>query len=115
MHIKERIEGNVAILTFHGPLHSEPDAILLRETVGRYIEKNIIHVVLDMGELKYLNSWGLGLLAALLSMLRKAGGDLRLARMLGNVQNLFIVTQLTKVFKSYDDVQSAVESFTLPK
>jgi anti-anti-sigma factor len=46
-----------------------------------------------MGNLTYINSWGLGLLVALLSMIRKKGGDVRLARVLGNIHNLFIVTQ----------------------
>lgn len=112
MQIKEKIENNIVILTLQGSLQSEPDAILLRETVNRCVEKGFIRVIFDLGNLNYLNSWGLGLLVALLSMIRRVGGDIRLVSIKGNVRNLFIVTQLTKVFESYDDAQSALTSFT---
>ena len=69
MHLKERIENNIAIITLDGTLQNEPDAILLREAVHRYMGNNTIQVIFDLGNLTYINSWGLGLLVALLSMI----------------------------------------------
>jgi putative N-acetylmannosamine-6-phosphate epimerase len=39
MHLKERIENNIAIIALDGTLQNEPDAILLRETLHRFMEK----------------------------------------------------------------------------
>ena len=111
MEIKERIEDAVVILVLSGTLHSETDAMHLRENMYALLEKGQFHVVFDLADLRYINSWGLGLLVALLSMMRKAGGDLRLANLGENVHNLFIVTQLSKVFRTYEQVSEAVKSF----
>src|SRR5882762_738499 len=101
MVIKERTEGAVVIFELSGTLHSETDAMLLRAKMYSCVDKHGTRIVLDLADLHYINSWGLGLLVAILSMVRKAGGDLRLARLGEHVHNLFIVTQLSKVFETY--------------
>ena len=111
MQIKERIENQIAILTLTGPLLCEPDTMKLRERVYKLIEEKIVRLVIDLEGLTYINSCGLGLLIAIYTSLRKVGGDVRLVQIGDNVQNLFAITQLTKVFSTFRSVEDAVASF----
>ena len=111
MELKERMEGNIAVLSLSGTLHSEIDATVLREKMYTYVNDGKSNIVFDLTGLTYINSWGLGLLVALLNMVRRAGGDLRLSRLGENIHNLFIVTQLSKVFRIFEDANSAIKSF----
>jgi anti-sigma B factor antagonist len=112
VEIKEHTDRDVVIVELRGTLHSEADANLLRDRIYGIVGKGQKFLVFDLVQLTYINSWGLGLLIALLNMVRKKGGDLRLARLGGQVHNLFIVTQLSKAFRTYESVPDAVKSFT---
>lgn len=111
MELKEKIEDGIAVISLTGSLHSETDALQLRETMNALVQKRHVNVILDISRLTYINSWGLGLLVALLAMLRRSGGDLRLAELGPKIHNLFIVTQLTKVFQTYATIDLALRSY----
>lgn len=111
MTIKETIEGNVAILTFKGNLLGEPETTNVREKIRELVAKNIKNIVIDLGGVEFINSSGLGTLIAALTTVRNAQGNLRLARINEKVRNLFVITQLVKVFDSYDTIDEALKSF----
>ena len=111
MQIKEKIENNVAVLTFKGDLLGEPDTTTIREKIRSLINDEIKHVVIDLGGVNYMNSSGLGTLISSLTTMRNAGGNLLLARVGEKVQNLFIITQLVKVFDTYESVDRALASY----
>ncbi len=111
MQIKEKIVGDVAVLKFKGSLMGEPDTSRIRQKIHSLVNDEILKVVIDMGGVKWINSAGLGSLIACLTTLRNAGGDLRLASVVDKVESLFMITQLVKVFKSYETVDRAIASF----
>jgi anti-sigma B factor antagonist len=111
MQIKEKIENNVAVLTFKGDLLGEPDTTTVREKIRSLVADEVKHVIVDLGGVNYMNSSGLGTLISSLTTMKNAGGDLRLARIGDKVQNLFIITQLVKVFDTYETVERALASF----
>ncbi|HZY10136.1 MAG TPA: STAS domain-containing protein [Bacteroidota bacterium] len=115
MQIKEKIDNGVAILTFKGDLLGEPDTSIVRDKIRSLIEDKIKQVVIDLSGVNYLNSSGLGSLIAALTTMRNSGGDLRLARVGEKVQNLFVITQLVKVFDTYETVDRAVTSYQSKK
>lgn len=115
MQIKEKVDNGVAILTFKGDLLGEPDTSIVRDKIRSLIEDKIKHVVIDLGGVNYLNSSGLGSLIAALTTMRNSGGELRLARVGEKVQNLFVITQLVKVFDTYETVDRAVTSYQSKK
>ena len=115
MQIKEKIENNVAVLSFKGDLLGEPDTTSIRDKIHSLVSDQIKQVVLDLGGVNYMNSSGLGTLIAALTTVRNSGGDLRLARVEGKVQNLFVMTQLVKVFDTYETVDRALSSFKTKK
>src|SRR5690625_4227642 len=69
------------------------------------------NVVVDLSKVKFMNSSGLGMLISGLTTMRNAGGDLRLANVAHRIQSLLVVTRLITVFKNYDSVDEAVESY----
>ncbi|TAK50994.1 MAG: anti-sigma factor antagonist [Bacteroidetes bacterium] len=115
MAIKEKIEGDIAILTLKGDLVGDPETTELKEKVGSLISDEIRKVIIDLGKVRYVNSTGLGTLISTLGKTRDAGGKLALARVGDNVQNLFVITQLVKVFDTYETVDRAIAGLKTKK
>lgn len=105
------MENEVAVITLKGDLLGEPDTTAIRDKIHSLVNDEVKHVVVDLGGVNYMNSSGLGTLISALTTMRGAGGDLRLARVEGKVQNLFMMTQLIKVFDTYETVDRALVSF----
>ncbi len=114
MAIKEKIDGDIALLTLKGDLVGDPETTELKDKVSSLISDNIMKIVIDLGKVKYINSTGLGTLISLLGKTRDAGAKLALARIGENVQNLFVMTKLVKVFETFETVDRAV-AYLQPK
>jgi anti-sigma B factor antagonist len=82
----------------------------LREVVKSLISQGS-RVVLNLGEVNYIDSGGLGTLVALYTSARSAGGAIKLARLTRRVDDLLQVTKLLTVFEVYETEEEAVESF----
>jgi anti-sigma B factor antagonist len=115
MQMKEKMEGSVAILTFKGDLLGEPDTTNIREKIHSLVNDDVKKVIIDLGGVNYMNSSGLGTLISAHTTMKNAGGELRLARVEGKVQNLFVMTQLVKVFETFETVDRALASFNAAK
>ena len=111
MQMKEKVENDVVILTLKGDILGEPDTSSIMDKIHSLVNDDVKHVVIDLGGVNFMNSSGLGTLIAALTAMRNGGGDLRLARVGGKVQNLFVMTQLVKVFDTYETVERALLSF----
>ena len=111
MQIKEKIDNNVAVLTFKGDLLGEPDTSNVRNKIHSLVTDNVKKIVIDLGGVNYMNSSGIGTLISCLTTMRNGGGELRLANVGGKVQNLFVITQLVKVFDTYETVERALANF----
>jgi len=72
-----------------------------------------VNVVLDMGQLQYMNSTGLNILISMLTRTRQGGGETLISGMSTGVKQLFTVTKLDTVFTIKDTVEEALA--TLPK
>ncbi|MBI5022214.1 MAG: STAS domain-containing protein [Ignavibacteriales bacterium] len=112
MVIKEKMENDIAILNLKGDLLGEPDTTTLRDKIHSLVGDEVKKVVIDLGGVNYMNSSGLGTLISTLTTMRNAEGELKLARVGKKVQNLFIITQLVKVFDTYETVDRATASFS---
>jgi anti-sigma B factor antagonist len=111
MNIKEKMHGDVAVVALKGNLMGEPDTTEVREKIYGLLQDDVKKVVLDLGKVKWINSSGLGSLIAAMTSVKNKGGDLRLANVTEKVESVFMITQLIKVFKTYETVDRAVASF----
>jgi len=107
MKIKEKIESHVAVLTLSGKMMGGPETTALHDHIRGLINDGIIKVVIDLGEVKWMNSSGMGVLMACMTTLSNANGKLVLARVSEKVNSLLIITQLIKVFDTFETVERA--------
>jgi len=112
MGIKEKIVGDVAVLSLSGKLMGGDETKEIHEHVKGLIADEVTKVVFDLSKVKWLNSLGIGSLMASYSSLLNAGGDLRFSGVTKKVNNLFMITQLVSLFKDYNTVEEAVASFS---
>jgi anti-sigma B factor antagonist len=111
MRIKEKISGNVAIVTLKGKLMGEPETDELRDKINSLVNEGMLNVVLDMKGVNWISSLGLGTLIAVLTSIRTKNGDIRIANITDNVESLLAITKVAKVFKTFESVDRAVASF----
>ncbi len=111
MQMKEEKIGDVVVISLKGNLMGDPETSELREKIYSCIGRDDVKIVLDLSKIKWMNSSGLGALISSLTSVKNKGGEIRLANITEKVQSLFMITQLVRVFKSYDSVEEAVNSF----
>ena len=112
MTIKEKKSGNVTVLSLKGDLMGEPETGKLREHLYGLLNAGSLNIVVDLAGVRYVSSTGLGTLISCLTSTKSKGGDMRLARVTEKVESLFVITQLVKVFKEYETVERAVQSYS---
>lgn len=102
---------NCVVIEFKGNVMGGPDTVSLNEKLHDLIESGKTNVVVDLALVKFMNSSGLGMLIGALTTMRKAGGDLRIANASDKIESLLIVTKLITVFKHFQSLDEAVNSF----
>ena len=111
MKIKEKIDGNVAILNLSGKMMGGPETIALHDHIRGLIKDGILKVVIDLGGVKWINSSGLGVIMAAMTTLKNSNGFMKLACVADKVESLLLITQLMRIFETYETVERAVASF----
>lgn len=109
MEIQENKYQDAFLLTLVGDFLSEVDQAAIQEKVRSIVALGCKHVILDLDQVHYMNSCGLGSLVAILTTMRKASGDLMLIRVNANVLGLLTLTRLTKIFKLCQTLPEALE------
>lgn len=102
---------NAVVLQLKGNVMGGPDGAKLHDQLHEMKEAGKKNIVVDLSKVKFMNSSGLGMLISGMTTMRNAGGDLRLARVADRIQSLLVITKLITVFKHYDSVDEAVDSF----
>lgn len=101
-------ERNCKVFHLKGRLMDQQQADRLMDTLDSELKGDHKTVVLDMGELQYMNSTGLNILINVLTRTRNAGGDTLIAAVSNSVRQLFVVTKLDTVFTITSTVDEAV-------
>jgi anti-sigma B factor antagonist len=111
MKFKTKDVNNVTVIELKGNVMGGPDATMLNEELHKLIEAGKVRVVIDLGDVKFMNSSGLGMLIGGLTTMRNAGGDLKIARASDKIESLLMVTKLITVFDHHETVEKAVSAF----
>ena len=104
------VEG-ITVLDCFGRIVFGDECADLRESVKKLIEKSP-NIVLNLRDVSYIDSGGLGTLVGLYTSARNAGGSIKLAGLNHRVLDLLQVTKLLTVFDTYPDETQAAKSFT---
>jgi anti-sigma B factor antagonist len=102
---------NAVVITLKGNVMGGPDGAKLHDTLHELRENGKKNVIVDLSKVKFMNSSGLGMLISGMTTMRNAGGDLRLANVADRIQSLLIITKLITVFKHFDSIEEAVQSY----
>jgi len=105
-HTKE----GILIVDCTGRIVFGDESSLLRETVKKAVSENN-RIVLNLGDVSYIDSGGLGTLVALRTSAQNAGGTIKLTNLTKRVGDLLQVTKLLTVFDVYNSEAEAIESF----
>jgi anti-sigma B factor antagonist len=107
---KRTVDGILAI-ECSGRIVFGEETSLLRDEVKKAIADNIKRIVLNLGQVNYIDSGGLGTLVALHTTAHNAGASVKLANLTKRVGDLLQVTKLLTVFDVYNSEYEALESF----
>lgn len=111
MKLKHHEQNDVIIIEMKGNVLGGPDASILNDQLHQCIDEGKKKIVVDLGEVTFINSSGLGMLIGGLTTMKNSGGNLKLARPNERVQGLLAITKLITVFECFDTIDGAVQSF----
>ncbi|HUB83388.1 MAG TPA: STAS domain-containing protein [Bryobacteraceae bacterium] len=109
IHRKER-EG-VTLLELKGRITVGPEATALREAVAAAVADSIRQLVLNLAQVDFIDSTGLGAVVMCSTTMRKAGGTVKLLNLNRRNIELLVMTKLATVFEIFNDETDAVSSF----
>jgi anti-sigma B factor antagonist len=113
MHLKitERQIGTVTVLDLAGQLTIDQDAERLKDKINSLILQQRTEVVLNLADVPYIDSGGLGQLAACYSSLMKMSGGLKLLHVNKKNHDLLSITRLVTLFDTFESEAAAVQGF----
>lgn len=111
MKLSVRKTDSVAILDVSGKLMGGPDADVFKEAIRNLLDEGYKNVVINMSQVPFINSTGLGILISAYTTLRKEDGILKLTNVTERIDSLLMITKLGTIFETYSSEDKAVESF----
>ena len=111
MQISERKVGGITIIDVSGRFAAGDGAGRLKDKVTSLVFQGEKQIILNVGNLSYVDSMGLGEMVASHLTASKAGSTLKLANIGKRLQDLLVMTKLLAVFESHDSEDEAVASF----
>jgi anti-sigma B factor antagonist len=105
-----QIDG-VSIVDLSGRITLGEGSTMLRDIVRDMIAKGNKNILLNLGDVTYIDSSGIGELVSAFTTVRNGGGELKLLNLTKKVHDLLQITKLYTVFDIKDDETSAIQSF----
>lgn len=111
MNVICRRVDSVVVVDLGGRITLGEGSTLLRDTIRDLLEQNETHILLNLAEVTYIDSSGLGELVSGFSAVRARGGELKLLHLTRKVHDLLQITKLYTVFDVQEDEAGAIASF----
>lgn len=111
MQAATRQIGNIAVIDISGRITHGEANVRLRELVHDLLGKDKKKILLNLGEVHYVDSSGMGELVRVYTTIRNQGGEVRLVNLSGRVRGLLQMTRLNAVFRIERDEAAAIASF----
>ena len=108
MKINTRTVGDVKVLDCNGKITIGDGTMVVRKAVNQLLEGGAKKIVLNLGDVDYIDSSGIGELVSTFVSVSNHGGELRLLNLTKKIQGLLAITKLLTVFKVFDNEQAAV-------
>jgi anti-sigma B factor antagonist len=112
MKASTRQAGGVTIVDLSGRIELGEGSSIIRNTVKDLIGKGQKNILLNLGEVNYIDSAGVGELVSAFTSVRNNGGELKLLNLTKKVRDLLQITKLYTVFDVLDDETAALAAFS---
>ena len=111
MKIEDRLVNDVTILDVSGKITIGEGSIEVRNRVRRLLEEGKKQILLNLGNVSYVDSSGIGELVSCYTTVTNQGGQLKLLNLTKKMQELLAITKLLTVFDTYNDEGAALSSY----
>jgi len=111
LKLSKRTVDGILVVSGNGRIVFGDESGLLRDEIKKAIAEGNKRIVLNLGEINYIDSGGLGTLVALHTTAHNAGSTIKLANLTQRVGDLLQVTKLATVFEVHNSEYDALEAF----
>jgi anti-sigma B factor antagonist len=108
----QRQFGSITIVDLRGSIDLGEASLTLRRTIRDLVESARTKIILNLSQVNYMDSAGVGELAGAYVPVKSKGGELKFLNPTKKVHDMLKITQLDKVFEVYIDEQTAIRSFS---
>jgi anti-sigma B factor antagonist len=115
MQIDERKVGDVVVLDLKGKVMLGEGDELLKDMVSSLLNQGYKKIVLNLAEVPYIDSAGLGEIVRTFTTVSRQGGSLKLLNLTKRITDLLSITKLLTVFDTFESETDAVNSFSTAK
>jgi anti-sigma B factor antagonist len=112
MQIEERAVGDVVVLDMKGKITLGQGDELLKDKVNSLVNQGHRKIVLNLADVPYIDSAGLGEIVRTYTTVSRQGGSLKLLNLTKRITDLLAITKLLTVFETFDVESDAVRSFS---
>jgi len=112
MDIKERVVDGVSVLDLSGKIVLGEGDGQIRDRIKDLLADGQRKILLNLGDITYIDSSGLGALISCYTTTKREGGQLRLVNLTKRIQDLLAITKLITVFDTYESEPEALDSFS---
>ena len=105
-----QVEG-VTVVDMSGRITLGEGSVVLRDTIRDLVRKGQKKILLNLGDVTYIDSSGIGELVSAFTAVRREGGELKLLNLTKKVHDLLQITKLYTVFDIKDDEATAIKAF----
>jgi len=112
MQIEQRSAGEVIVLDLKGKMTLGEGDELLKDKINSLLQQGFKKVVLNLEEVPYIDSAGLGEIVRTYTTISRQGGSLKLLNLTKRITDLLSITKLLTVFETYENEADAVRSFS---
>ena len=109
--VKTRRVGSVAIVDLSGKITLGENTGILRDELRSLLSQGSKHIILNMKDVGYVDSAGLGELVGAYTTATNQGGAVKLLHLQGKMKDLMQITKLHTVFPAFEDEKEAISSF----
>ena len=111
MDIKERVVDGVSVLDLAGKIVLGEGDGQIRERIKDLLADGQRKILLNLGDITYIDSAGLGALISSYTTAKREGGSLKLVNLTKRIQDLLAITKLITVFETFDNEADALASY----
>jgi anti-sigma B factor antagonist len=112
MKASTRQVDGVTIVDLSGRITLGEGSVILRDTIKDLLGKGQKKILLNLGDVSYIDSSGIGELVSAFTSVRNQGGELKLLHLTKKVHDLLQITKLYTVFDVKDDEATAISAFS---